>query len=217
MTELQSAVWVSITVSLSATALCALAGLPAGCLLALRDFAGKRAVLALLNTLLALPTVVVGLVGYLLLCRRGPLGPLHLLFTPGAIVFGEFILALPIMVVFAHAAVAGVDRAARDTARTLGAGPAALAWTLLSEARFGILAAVAATFGRLVGEVGIAMMLGGNISGYTRTMTTAIALEASKGQAGPALQLGGVLLAIAVAVNVVLRVLQGQAGSEAAA
>ncbi|MBN1129893.1 MAG: ABC transporter permease [Chitinispirillaceae bacterium] len=213
MSELLSAIHVSLYVSLVATLLCAIVGIPLGCLVALTAFRGKQAVLAVLNTLLSLPTVVVGLLGYMLLCNRSPLGGLHLLFTPGAIIVGEFILALPIMIVFSHAAITAVDPAARETAAILGASKARTVRMLVSEARFGIMAAVAAVFGRLIGEVGIAMMLGGNIAGFTRTMTTAIALEASKGEVVLGLKLGAILLLIAVAVNLLLRRLQGRAAS----
>jgi tungstate transport system permease protein len=210
MNELWSAVSVSLHVSLIATLLCAAVGIPLGCAVALTRFHGKQALLAVLNTLLSLPTVVVGLIGYLVLCSRSPFGGLHLLFTPGAIIFGEFILALPIMVVFSHSAFVALDPAARETAQVLGAGKWLTMRMLVSEARFGILAAVAAVFGRLVGEVGIAMMLGGNIANFTRTMTTAIALEASKGEIILGLKLGAILLLIAVGVNLLLRRLQGR-------
>jgi tungstate transport system permease protein len=213
MNDISSAVLISLYVSVAATILCAAAGIPLGCALGVREFTGKRLLICLLNTLLSLPTVVVGLLGYLLLCRKSVFGPLHLLFTQSAIILGEFLLALPIMVVFTHTAIAGVDKTAKETARTLGASDFRIMTMLITEARFGILAAVAATFGRLVGEVGIAMMLGGNIAGYTRTMTTAIALEASKGEIAVGLKLGGILLLIAVGVNVLLRFLQGKGSS----
>jgi len=209
MTELWHATGVSLYCSVIATALCAVIGIPSGCLLAMVEFRGKRIILDIFNTLLSLPTVVVGLLVYLLLCRRSFLGPLGLLFTPSAIIIGEFMLALPLMIVFTHSAVAAIDPAARETAKVLGAGWRTTAQMLVSEARFGIMAAVAAVFGRLVGEVGIAMMLGGNIAGYTRTMTTTIALEASKGEVALGLKLGGMLMLIAVAVNVIIRRMQG--------
>jgi tungstate transport system permease protein len=210
MNDLWSAVAVSLYVSCAATMLCACTGIPLGCLIASASFPGKRLLLAVLNTLLSLPTVVVGLLGYMLLCRRSPLGGLDLLYTPEAIIAGEFILALPIMIVFSHSATAAVDPAARETARILGAGKWRTILMLVSEARFGIMAAVAAAFGRLIGEVGVAMMLGGNIAGYTRTMTTTIALEASKGEATLGLELGAILLSLAVGVNIILRYLQGR-------
>jgi tungstate transport system permease protein len=213
MSDLFSAVRVSLLVSSSATVLCAVVGVPLGALLALREFRGKGAVVTVLNMLLAVPTVVVGLLVYAMICRGSVLGRYQLLFTPGAIVLGQFVLALPIMVAFCHSAVAGVEHGARDTAVTLGAGGPLLVWTLLSEARFGVLAAVAAAFGRVIGEVGVSMMLGGNIAGYTRTMTTTIALETSKGEFGLGIRLGVILLLIALGVNALLRFLQGKAGN----
>ena len=205
-----SAIFISLYASTAATVLCTIIGIPLGCGLALSHFKGKHLTLSLLNTLLSFPTVVVGLIVYLLICRNSVLGGLHLLFTPEAIIFGEFILALPIMVVFSHSAVASIDPTARETAILLGVNAPRLFLMLISEARLGIIAAIAATFGRLIGEVGVAMMLGGNIAGYTRTMTTTIALEASKGEVLLGLQLGGVLLLLAVVVNLLLRYLQGK-------
>jgi tungstate transport system permease protein len=158
---------------------------------------------------MAIPTVVVGLFVYTLIARRAPLGSLGLLFSVPAMIIGQALLALPIMVVLAHTTFAAVERGARETALTLGAGPGAVTMTLVREARFGLMAAVAATFGRLIGEVGISMMLGGNIAGYTRTMTTAIALETSKGEFMLGLKLGFILLAIALLVNLGLRYFQG--------
>jgi tungstate transport system permease protein len=206
-----SAILISLSVSIAATMLCVAVGLPVSCFLAAAEFHGKNAVLNVLNTLLSLPTVVVGLLVYSFLCRGSILGGLGLLFTPWAMVIGQFVLALPIIVTFSHAALAGVDPTARETAATLGAGPVTAMATLLAEARFGIGAAVAATFGRLIGEVGVSMMLGGNIAGYTRTMTTTIALETSKGEFTLGLKLGCVLLVLALAVNMLLQFLRGRA------
>ncbi len=212
MSPFVSALMVSLKVSSTATLLCALVGIPLGALIALRSFAGKGFVLTVLQMLLAVPTVVVGLLVYTFIARGTPLGGLRLLFTPAAIVIGQFILALPIMITFCHSAVAGLEQSARETAVTLGARGPMLVWTLLAEARFGVFAAVAACFGRLIGEVGISMMLGGNISGFTRTMTTTMALETSKGEFALGIRLGIVLLSIALGVNALLRFLQGKAG-----
>jgi len=209
MHDIFPAVRLSLCVGLISTALCALVGIPAGCFLAEATFRGKRFVLCMLNTLLSIPTVVVGLLVYSMICRRSPLGFMELLFTPSAIVIGQVLLALPIMVLFTCTAVSAVDKAAAETAITLGAGRFATAMVAISEARTGILAAVAATFGRLIGEVGVSMIVGGNIWGYTRTMTTAIALEAAKGEFDVALQLGGILLIISLGVNMVLQSLKG--------
>jgi tungstate transport system permease protein len=203
-------VYTSLSVSCIATLICMIIGVPLGFELAQRKFVGKRFVLTLLNTLLSLPTVVVGLFVYVLICRRSPLGSMGLLFTTTAIVIGQAVLALPIMITLTHSAVVAVEKAARETAITLGARGFMLRKTMLMEARFGIMAAVVATFGRLIGEVGISMMLGGNIEGYTRTLTTAIALETSKGEFSYGLKLGFILLMIALLVNIVFRYLQGE-------
>jgi tungstate transport system permease protein len=161
---------------------------------------------------MALPTVVVGLVVYGLIGRRGPLGSLGFLFTPAGIVIGETILALPIIVNLTLSAVRGLDPRLFLTCRSLGASKLQEAIMVLREGRYGIVAAVVAGFGRVVGEVGVAMMLGGNIKGYTRTMTTAIALETSKGEFVLALALGIVLLTVALAVNAALFGLQRREG-----
>jgi tungstate transport system permease protein len=206
--EVVGAVWTSLYTSLAAILLAALVGIPAGTLLGLGRFAGRRAALTLLNTLMALPTVVVGLVIYGFLSRQGPLGPLGLLFTPVAMIIGQTVLAAPIVANYTVAAVAGADPRIMTTALTLGAGRLRAAWQLLLEVRFGVMAAVVAGFGRVIAEVGVAMMLGGNIRGYTRTMTTAIALETSKGEFAFGLALGLVLMTVALIVNLFLNLLQ---------
>ena len=147
-------------------------------------FRGRGFSITLLQTSLGLPTVVIGLLAYGFLSRRGPLGFADLLFTPSAIVVGLVVLAIPLVAVFSMTSVASVDERVRETALTLGASNGLVAWTVLREARFGMMAAVLAAFGRVSSEVGIAMMLGGNIEGYTRTLTTAIALESMKGEFG---------------------------------
>ncbi|MBI4739078.1 ABC transporter permease, partial [Candidatus Woesearchaeota archaeon] len=179
-----------------------------GLFVAIKNFPGKKALVIILDTLLAIPTVVVGIFVYSLICRNSIFGGMHLLFTPAAMIIGQVILALPIMITFSQSAVSAVDRSALETAITVGAGSAALIKTLIKEARYGIMAAVVAVFGRLIGEVGVAMMLGGNIKGYTRTMTTAIALETSRGEFISGFQLGCVLLALALGVNLTFRFLQ---------
>jgi tungstate transport system permease protein len=188
--------------------LAAAVGIPAGTLLGLGRFTGRRVVLTLLNTLMALPTVVVGLVIYGFLSRQGPLGPLGLLFTPVAMIIGQTVLSAPIVANYTVAAVAGADPRIMTTALTLGASRLRAAWQLLLEVRFGVMAAVVAGFGRVIAEVGVAMMLGGNIRGYTRTMTTAIALETSKGEFAFGLALGLVLMTVALVVNLFLNLLQ---------
>ena len=157
---------------------------------------------------MAVPTVVVGLFVYGFLSRQGPLGALGLLFTPTAIVIGGTLLASPIVANYTLASVQGADPRILPTARTLGAGRFRAAATLVAEIRFGVFAAVIAGFGRVVAEVGVAMMLGGNIRGYTRTMTTAIALETSKGEFSFGMALGIVLMTVALIVNLFLSLLQ---------
>jgi len=208
--ELLFIVKVSLTVSFWATALASLAGIPLGAALGLGEFPGKRVVVTLLNTLLALPTVVIGLLVYAFISRQGPLGFLGLLYTKPAMVIGQVILVLPIVAAFTLAAISRIDPRYARTARTLGAGRLAVALAVLREARFGIMAAVVAAFGRVIAEVGISMMLGGNAKGFTRTMTTAMALEYDKGEFVLSLALGVVLLAISLVVNVALNLMQGK-------
>lgn len=207
--EVWGIVFLSLRVSAMALTLATALGVPSGFLIATRQFRGKRGLVTVLNTLMALPTVVVGLTVYAFLSRRGPLGPLGLLYTPEAMVIGQFLLALPIVTALVLAAIQGVDRRVRPTALTLGASQLQAAWAVLSEARFAVLAAIAAGFGRVIAEVGAAMILGGNIRGFTRTMTTAIALETGKGEFGLAMALGIILLAVAFSINLLFHYLQG--------
>lgn len=206
--EVVHAVWTSLYTSGSAIFLAALIGIPAGAGLGLSRFPGRRMVLTGLNTLMALPTVVIGLVLFGFFSRQGPLGSLGLLFTPTALIIGQMVLATPIVANYTVAAVAGADPRIMNTALTLGASRLRATWQLLLEIRFGIIAAIVAGFGRVIAEVGVAMMLGGNIRGYTRTMTTAIALETSKGEFAFGLALGIVLIVVALGVNLFLNLLQ---------
>lgn len=206
--EVLSAVWVSLYTSLAAILLAALIGIPAGALIGLGRFPGRRLSMTLLNTLMALPTVVVGLVLFGLFSRQGPLGPLGLLFTPWAMIAGQVVLAAPIVANYTVAAVTGADPRILHTALTLGASRLRSSLQLLLEVRFGVMAAIVAGFGRVIAEVGVAMMLGGNIRGSTRTMTTAIALETSKGEFAFGLALGVVLMTVALIVNLFLHLLQ---------
>lgn len=197
-------------VAVAATVIAGGLGIPLGFLLATRPFWGRRAALTVVNTALAFPTVVVGLLLYGLLSRRGPLGGLGWLYTWQAIVIGDVLLALPIAAALSAAAVQGVDPRIRRTAETLGAGPWRAAWTVAREARFALVAVMTAAFGQVVAEVGAAMIVGGNIRGATRTLTTAVALHTAQGDFGLALALGLILLGLALLVNVALQVLQGQ-------
>lgn len=206
--EVWTVVFTSLRISSAAAALAAAAGVPLGMAIALTRFRGRGAVLLLLNTSMALPTVVIGLFVYALIGRRGPIGSLGLLFTPWGIVLGELLIALPVAASYSLTAVQALDPRLFQTVRSLGASRWQEAWVIVREARFGIVGALVASFGRTIAEVGAAMMLGGNIKGFTRTMTTAIALETSKGEFELGLALGAFLLVVALVVNVGLFALQ---------
>jgi tungstate transport system permease protein len=200
--------WTSLKVSLVGSALASVAGVPLGVLIALTEFRGKRAVLLALNTLMSLPTVVVGLIFYGLLSRQGPLGDFGFLFTPAGVSLGLFVLALPLIANLSIAAVHGLDPRLALTCRALGATALQQAWMIVKEARFAVICAIVVGFGRVISEVGVAMMLGGNIRGFTRTLTTAIALETSKGEFELGLALGMFLLIVAFGVNGLLFLFQ---------
>lgn len=206
--EIYGAVWVTLWVGSWSILLAALAGVPLGILVGLCRFPLRGMVITLLNTLMALPTVVVGLVVYGLISRQGPLGELGLLFSPKAMVVGQTLLAIPIVANYTLATIEGADPRIMPTALSLGGTPLQGALLLVREVRFGIMAALIAGFGRVISEVGVAMMLGGNIRGYTRTMTTAIALETSKGEFGFGLALGLVLMTVALLINLLLHSFQ---------
>ena len=191
----------SLAVSLSAVAIATLLGLPLGAALAVTRFPGRRAMIVLLNALMGLPPVVVGLAVYLLLSRAGPLGDLGLLFTPSAMVIAQTILILPIIAALARQAVDDAWREYEEQLRSLGAEGFDAAVTVLWDIRFSLLTAVLAGLGRASAEVGAVMIVGGNIDGVTRVMTTTIALETSKGDLPLALGLGIVLIAVVLALN----------------
>jgi len=199
--ELWHIVVLSLEVSFSAVLIATALGLPLGALLAVKRFAGRRTVIVLLNALMGLPPVVVGLLIYLLLSRAGPLGELGLLFTPGAMIIAQSVLVLPIVAALARQALEDAWREYEEQLRSLGARELEAAFTLIWDARFSLVTAVLAGLGRAAAEVGAVMIVGGNIDGVTRVMTTAIALETSKGDLPLALGLGFVLIAIVLAVN----------------
>jgi len=201
---------VSLKVSSSSTLIASLIGIPAGFAIAFREFPGKGITITILNTLLALPTVAIGLFVYAFISRRGIFGPLDLLYTQKAIVIGQVILIIPIVTTFTIAAISRIDDRYRKSAMTLGATTLQTAVVIFREARFGIIAAIIASFGRVIAEVGISMMLGGNAKGFTRTMTTAMALEYDKGEFALAVALGLILLTISFAVNLFFNYLQGR-------
>ena len=209
--ELVEIVSVSLKVSSCSTLIASLVGVPAGFLIAFREFPGKRLIITILNTLLALPTVVIGLFVYAFISRRGILGVLNLLYTQKAMIIGQVILIIPIITVFTISAISRIDERYRKTAMTLGANALQTAWVIIREARFAIMAAVIAAFGRVIAEVGISMMLGGNAKGFTRTMTTAMALEYDKGEFVLGVALGIVLLTISFGLNIFFNYIQGRA------
>jgi tungstate transport system permease protein len=209
--ELLLVIQVSLKVSGTSTLIASGVGIPAGFFIAFRAFPGKRLLITVLNTLLALPTVVVGLFVYAFLARRGAFGSFDLLYTQKAIIIGQVILIIPIVTTFTISAISRIDDSYRKTALTLGANILQTAWVIIREARFGIMASVILAFGRVIAEVGISMMLGGNAKGFTRTMTTAMALEYDKGEFVLSIALGLVLLMISFSVNVCLNIIQGRA------
>jgi tungstate transport system permease protein len=191
----------SLYVSLSATLIAALIGFPLGALLALKNFRGRNAVVVILNALMGMPPVVVGLAVFLLLSRSGPLGPLGMLFTPRAMIIAQAILITPIIAALARQTIADLWNEYRDELAAMNIGTLGSVATLLWDGRFSLLTALLAGFGRASAEVGAVIIVGGNIDGFTRVMTTAIALETSKGDLPLAISLGMVLLMIVIVIN----------------
>jgi tungstate transport system permease protein len=206
--ELLRIIFLSLQVSGSALIFATLLGLPLGVTLAWRRVPFRGLIMSLLNTGMGLPPVVVGLFLYLILSRSGPLGVLGLLYTPSAMVIVQTILALPIVASLSHAAIVKVDPVIRQAAITMGATPFQEVMTVVREARYGIMAGVMAGLGRVMAEVGAIIIVGGNIAGYTRVMTTTIALETDKGEFELAIALGIILLLIAWGINIGLRFFQ---------
>jgi len=205
-----TAVWATLKVSTCSMLLSIGAGLPCGFLLGYFDFKGKKQLRTLLDTLLALPTVFIGLAVYAFISRQGPLGELGLLFSLTGIAIGQTILAFPIVAAITASTIEGIDTDLKLTLVSLGAGKRHIIATCLWEVRFGILAAAVTAYGRVLTEVGISMMVGGNIKYHTRTVTTAIALETNKGLFADGIALGIVLITIAFIVNLSLSFLRKQ-------
>lgn len=203
-------IWISVKVCFLALVLAAPPAVLMGFALGNYRFPGRRVLIVLVQTLLALPTVVIGLLLYMLLSRLGPFGGMHLLFTQEAMIIGQAVLAFPILAALTLSAVQGADRRAVETARTLGAGRLRETVTMLLEVRFAVMAAMISGFGRVISEIGCAMMVGGNIAGVTRNITTAIALETSKGEFVQGIALGIVLVLIALGINFGLALMQGR-------
>jgi tungstate transport system permease protein len=206
--ELFGIIFLSLKISFIALVFATVIGVPLGAVLGLKRLPAKGALISLLNTFMGLPPVVVGLFLYLLLSRSGPLGFLGLLYTPGAMVAAQIILALPIVAALTHSAVVSVDPIIHQTAQTLGASPFQVTKTVILEARYGILSGIIAAFGRVMAEVGAILIVGGNIAGLTRVMTTAIALETDKGNFELALALGIILLTLSLLINSLLHIIQ---------
>lgn len=185
-----------------------LIALPLGGLIHFRQFWGKRLLISTIQTLFSLPTVSVGLIVFVLLSRAGPLGGLDIYLTPKAIVIGQVVLILPIMLGLIISALGGVDKAVSETATSLGASRLQMVWVTMREARYAIIVALIMGFGRAFAEVGVSMMVGGNFAGYTRTLTTAMMLETQRGNLEMALALGIILIGIAVVINIALNRLQ---------
>jgi ABC-type tungstate transport system substrate-binding protein len=206
--RLLQTVALSLQVSGTATLVGAAIGLALGALLAVARFPGHQVLVGLLNTLLAMPSVVLGLLVYLLLSRAGPLGHWGILFTPAAMVIAQSLLVVPLVAALARRLVLSALAEGGDQLRSLGAGPLASALLLLAHERYGVLTVVLTAFGRAIAEVGAVMIVGGNIDGVTRVMTTTIALETSKGDLPLALALGLVLLSVVAALNAAIGLVQ---------
>jgi len=203
--ELALAVGVSLKTSGLAALIASVVAVPAALFLAGHEFRGKKLILVVNQTWMAAPTVVIGLLFYSLLSRSGPFGSLGLLYTQTAMTIGQVFLILPLIVGFSYTALRQVDKRARPTALTLGATPRQAGWVVLREARYALLIAVLAGFARAVSEVGIAMMLGGNIRNATRNITTSIALETAKGEYRNGVVLGAILLAVTLGINILVQ------------
>jgi len=206
--DLWTIVGISFSVSMRAIVIATPFAMLAAFLMAMTTFPGRRPLIMLVHTLQAFPAVVVGLTVYMVLSRQGPLGMWHLLFTETAMIIGQVILCLPLMVSMSHATFAGADRRAWETARTLGASLIRATLTFFYELRFALLAAFIAGFARIIAEVGSSVMVGGNIYNYTRNIPTAIALETSKGEFSQGVALGLILLMLAFGLNVFLHLMQ---------
>jgi tungstate transport system permease protein len=200
----------SLYVSLTATVCASLVALPVGAMIYFHEFRGKRAVISTLQTLYALPTVLVGLLIFLLLSQSGPLGFFDLLFTPGGMIIAQTTLIIPMLTGLTVGALSGIEREMRYTIVSLGATTVQSIITLLQEARFAIFTAILLAFGRAIAEVGTVMLVGGNIRGYTRVLTTAIALNTSTGNFTVSIALGIILLGVALVVNIGLNLVQQQ-------
>jgi tungstate transport system permease protein len=198
----------SLAISLTATGIATAVCIPAACVIHFGHVPAKRWLIALIQTFYSVPTVLVGLLVFLLFSRQGPLGGLQLMFTPELMVIGQAVLVSPILLGLIISALAGTDRRLKQTATSLGASHTQAAVLVMREARYGMLTAMTMGFGRAISEVGLALMVGGNIRGFTRTLTTAISLETARGDVELSIALGIILLVIALLVNIIMNRLQ---------
>ncbi|MCK5064078.1 MAG: ABC transporter permease [Candidatus Fermentibacteraceae bacterium] len=198
----------TLMISVSATLLAALIFIPVACLIHFSRFRGKRFLTSIIQTLFSVPTVFVGMLVFLLISRAGPLGSLGMLFTPGAIVLGEVLLIAPIITGLMISTLSSMGKDISDTAISLGAGQLQMVLKVLSESRYMVLTTILLGFGRAVSEIGVAIIVGGNISGHTRTLTTAIALGVGKGETSASIALGIILLALAMIVSLTVNTLR---------
>ncbi|KTB48845.1 ABC transporter permease [Dehalogenimonas alkenigignens] len=206
--DVMEATWRSLSISATASVIAAVIALPLGSLIFHNTFPGKRFLISFIHTLFSLPTVLVGLFVFLLFSRSGPLGEFGLLFTPTIMVIGQAVLVTPLILGLVISALSGIDLMAKETAIALGASRWQMGLLLIKEARYAIFTAFILGFGRAISEVGLALMVGGNIRGFTRVLTTAISLETSKGDIELSLALGIILLGIALLINMALSWLQ---------
>ena len=198
----------SLRISITSVLLASIISLPLGSFIHFRSFPGKRLLISLIQTFYSVPTVTVGLFVFVLFSRSGPLGGLNLLFTPTVMVIGQILLVMPILLGLTISAFSGIDRTITDTARSLGASGWQTVFVVMREARFAVMAAIILAFGRAISEVGLALMVGGNIKGFTRVITTAISLETSQGDWELSMALGIILIVIALVINLILNRIQ---------
>jgi tungstate transport system permease protein len=201
--EVMAIAWLSLRIAFSSVIIASIISLPIGGLIHFKNFPGKRLLISVIQTFYSVPTVTVGLFVFVMFSRSGPLGGLDLLFTPTVMVIGQVLLVMPILLGLTISALSGVDRSITDTARSLGANGWQNVLVVMKEARFAVMAAIILGFGRAISEVGLALMVGGNIKGFTRVITTAISLETGKGDIELSMALGIILIVIALIINLV--------------
>jgi tungstate transport system permease protein len=206
--EVMSIAGLSLRIAVTSTIIAAIIALPLASLIHFNNFRGKRILISLIQTFYSIPTVTVGLLVFVLFSHSGPLGGLDLIFTPTVMIIGQIILVMPIMLGMSVSALSGVDKNIIDTARSMGANGWQMMLVIIKEARFAVIGAVVLAFGRAISEVGLAMMVGGNIRGFTRVLTTAISLETSQGDWELSMALGIILIFIALVINIVMNRIQ---------